>query len=295
MGQSSCELLQIVLHLQIPESISALEGDPGQIQQVVMNLVINASEAIGDEAGAITVAARPVNLDEAFIANHLPGQAVAPGPHVIFEVSDTGNGMSPEVMSRIFDPFFTTKVSGRGLGLSAMLGILRGHHAGINIYSEIGRGSTFRIYFPARTAAAETLPPPQAPARRRLPGGTVLVVDDEPTIRATASAMLESLGFKVLEAGDGIEALELFSAKEKDILLVLLDLTMPRMDGLAAFRAIHELNPAAKVILSSGYSQEEALQPFNGAAPAGFLKKPYQYKELRAELEKILVAESPIN
>ncbi len=280
---------KVVLHSEIPETLPALEGDPTQIQQIVMNLVINASEAIGDTEGSISIAARGVLLDESFIASHLPRQAVNPGPYVIFEVSDTGNGMNPETMSRIFDPFFTTKISGRGLGLSAMLGILRSHHAGVNFYSEIGRGTTFRIYFPAHKTT-ETLPHfPKAPERRRLPTGTVLVVDDEPTIRATAGAMFESLGFKVLEAADGIEAVECYKARGKDILLVLLDLTMPRMDGKAAFQSIYKLNPLAKVILSSGYNQNEAMPPFTEEAPIFFLKKPYQYKDLRIVLEKILL------
>ncbi len=280
---------KVVLHSQIPDDLPALEADPTQIQQIVMNLVINASEAIGDAEGTITIAARAAFLDELFVSSHLPGQAVSPGPHVIFEISDTGNGMDPKTMARIFDPFFTTKVSGRGLGLSAMLGILRSHHAGINIYSEIGRGSTFRIYFPAHQAVEHTNEAPRHPPRSSLPTGMVLIVDDEPAIRATAGAMLESLGFKVLEATNGIEAVELYKARGKDIILVLLDLTMPRMDGMSAFNAIHEMNPLAKVILSSGYNRKEALQPFLGIGPAGFLKKPYQYKDLRIELEKLLL------
>ncbi|MBL0209535.1 MAG: PAS domain S-box protein [Holophagaceae bacterium] len=281
---------KVLLHSQVPEALPALEGDPAQIQQIVMNLVLNASEAIGDSEGTIGISACASDLDEAFIASHLPRQAVDAGPHVIFEVSDTGIGMSPETMSRIFDPFFTTKVSGRGLGLSAMLGILRSHHAGINIYSELGKGSTFRIYFPAHQAVEKTLEPAPPPARPAFPPGTVLVVDDESTIRATAGAMLESLGFQVLEAADGIQAVEIYQAQGTDILLVLLDLTMPRMDGKATFQAIQELNPSAKVILSSGYNREEALHPFTGADPAGFLRKPYQYKDLLTELARILLS-----
>jgi len=280
---------KVVLHSQIPSDLPALEGDPAQIQQIVMNLVINASEAIGDAEGAITIAARSVNLDEFFISSHLTGQALTPGPYVIFEVSDSGEGMSPEIISRIFDPFFTTKVTGRGLGLSALLGILRSHHAGINIYSEIGTGSTFRIYFPAHQGVKNPPEPSGPPVHPSLPTGWVLLVDDESTIRATAGAMLESLGFKVLDAVNGMEAVELYKTKGKDILLVLLDLTMPRMDGIEAFYVILQMNPSAKVILSSGYNQQEALQPFIGAHPAGFLKKPYQYKDLVMELEKILL------
>ncbi|MBL0313686.1 MAG: response regulator [Holophagaceae bacterium] len=284
---------RVILHTEIPQDLPALEGDPTQIQQIVMNLVINASEAIGDADGNITLTARAITLDEFFISNHLIRQAVSPGPHIAFEVSDTGSGMSPATMSRIFDPFFTTKVSGRGLGLSAMLGILRSHHAGINIYSELGRGSIFRIYFPAHQAAEKAPETPKPPARLKLPPGTVLIVDDESTIRATAGAMLESLGFKVLEAADGIEALDLYKAHRQDIIVVLLDLTMPKMDGKAAFQAIQDIDPSAKVILSSGYNQQEALQSFVGIHPAGFLKKPYQYRDLRNELEKTLL-EDPL-
>ncbi len=283
---------KVVLHAEVPKDLPALEGDPAQIQQIVMNLVINASEAIGDAEGTIAINACDAQLDEAFIAAHLPGQGISPGPHVIFEVADTGNGMDHETISRIFDPFFTTKVSGRGLGLSAMLGILRGHRAGITIYSEIGRGSTFRIYFPAHQAPGKPQKTAKPHARPNLPSGTVLIVDDELTIRATAGAMLESLGLSVIEAADGVEAVEFYKSKGNDILVVLLDLTMPRMDGKAAFEAILELNPSAKVILTSGYNQHEALEPFTGAQPAGFLKKPYQYKDLRAELEKTLLDHS---
>lgn len=286
---------KVVLHSEIPDDLPALEGDPTQIQQIVMNLVINASEAIGDAEGTIAIDARSANLDELFISTHLPGQALHPGPHVIFEVSDTGNGMDRETISKIFDPFFTTKVSGRGLGLSAMRGILQSHHAGINIYSETGRGSTFRLYFPAHQSVEKSPEQRRSPAHPSLPTGTVLIVDDESTIRATASAMFESLGFKVLEAADGIEAVELYRTQGKGIILILLDLTMPRMDGMTAFHAIQEMNPFAKVILSSGYNQQEALQPFIGAGPAGFLKKPYQYKDLRTELEKILLENAAAN
>jgi PAS domain S-box-containing protein len=284
---------KVVLHIEIPEELPALEADPTQIQQIVMNLIINASEAIGDVDGTIAIAARPANLDESFISTHLPGQPLTPGPHVIFEISDTGDGMSPETISKIFDPFFTTKSSGRGLGLSAMRGILKSHHAGINIYSEIGRGSTFRIYFPAHQKAKPALESSRPPARRSLPTGTVLIVDDEATIRATAGAMFESLGFKVLEAADGIEAVEVYKRRSGDIILVLLDLTMPHMDGKATFHAIQDMNPMARIILSSGYDQDSALRPFMGTTPAGFLKKPYQYKDLRAELEKILFEKAP--
>ncbi len=280
---------KVALQALIPHGLPALEADPTQIQQVVMNLVINAAEAIGDQEGTISLTARTAMLDEAFIAVHLPGQAVNPGPHVILEAADTGCGMSPETIAKIFDPFFTTKVSGRGLGLSAMLGILRGHQAGISIYSEVGRGSTFRIYFPAHEVIVSPPAPPIPPARAALPTGTVLVVDDEPAIRTTASAMLESLGFKVLEAADGLEAVERYRSHQGEVILVLLDLTMPHMDGKDAFDAIREMNPLAKVILSSGYNQQEALEPFIRGSLAGFLQKPYQYKDLRTALEKILL------
>jgi CheY-like chemotaxis protein len=194
--------------------------------------------------------------------------------------------MSSEVMARIFDPFFTTKATGRGLGLSAMLGILKGHGAELCITSEEGLGSSFRLCFPAsedRTAAA--IPVTEANSSRRLQG-RILLVDDEDRILETIGSALQVLGLEVQTAKDGLEALERFREGRPD--LVLMDLTMPRMDGREAFQAMHALDPSIPVVLSSGYAAGETIETPAGLGPAGFLQKPYQLRELRLLLKRVL-------
>ena len=228
-----------------------------------------------------------MNLDSADLAAAFPLEPLAPGRYVTLEVSDTGEGMHPDTLSRIFDPFFTTKVHGRGLGLSAMLGILRGHKAGLKIYSEIGRGSSFKVFFPA--AMGQALPAVDAGSPGHgLFDGTVLLVDDEKAILQSTAAVLEHLGFKVLSAEDGQEAVEVFRENPERIDLVIMDLTMPRMDGREAFQAMQQLKPDVKVILSSGYNEQESIQRFLGKGLSGFIQKPYTLVSLRTMILKIL-------
>ncbi len=278
---------RIALRFNLEPRLPALEADGAQIQQVVMNLVTNASDAIGEADGRIGIRTGFQRLDEADITATFPTQTLKPGPYVFLEVSDTGCGMSPEIQARIFDPFFTTKAAGRGLGLSALLGILRGHQAGLKIYSEPGRGSTFKLFFPASEAALEA---GEAPREEPVPlfQGLVLVVDDEPVILETAEAALMHMGFTVLSARDGVEALEVFRAHPGEIRLVLLDLTMPRMDGRETFQALRQLRPDLPVILSSGYNEQESVQGFLGRRLAGFIQKPYPLKALRAVIAAVL-------
>jgi len=278
---------RIALRFDLEPNLPSLEADGAQIQQVVMNLVTNASDAIGEADGVIGIRTGFERLDAAYIESAFPTQALKPGPCVFLEVSDTGCGMSPETQARIFDPFFTTKATGRGLGLSAMLGILKGHHAGLKIQSEAGRGTTFKLYFPASEAAMT--PEVSLPQERKaIFQGLALVVDDEPVILETTEAALRYMGFTVLCARDGVEGLEVFRAHQEEVRLVLLDLTMPRMDGLETFQAIHQLRPDLPVILSSGYNEHESVQGFLGKGLAGFLQKPYPLKELRSVIASIL-------
>ena len=276
----------ITLRFDLGKGLPPLEADPVQLQQVVMNLVTNASDAIGDKDGVIRIATRLLELEAGRIAQDFPAQAVEPGPHLVLEVADSGCGMDAETLQRIFEPFFTTKVKGRGLGLSAMLGILRGHHAGIRITSVLGQGTAFHIYLPAKAGAVAEEPAPPASLALQ-PSGAVLVVDDEPDIRESAVELFRLLGFEtVFEASDGAEALEVFQARGAEISLVFMDLTMPRMSGREAFRALRKLDPAISVILTSGFNEEAGLD--GDDRPSAFLQKPYRFIQLRNAVTKVL-------
>ncbi|HJW74014.1 MAG TPA: PAS domain S-box protein [Geothrix sp.] len=292
--QEMTHLLQVsiskkaLLRLHLTPGLPPVEADGAQLQQVVMNLVTNASEALGEQEGVISISTGLMTLDDAYIASAFPTQTLAAGPYVTLEVNDTGQGMSPEVMARIFDPFFTTKPTGRGLGLSAMLGILRGHHSGLKIYSEVGRGSSFKIFFPAAQGTTAPAEPEDLGDLQSL-SGTVLLVDDEPSVLDATRPALEALGLTVLTARDGQEALECFQQNPDAIDLVLMDLTMPRLDGREAFQSMRLIRPQVRVILSSGYNEQETIQLFVGKGLAGFLQKPYTLDALRTALRKALL------
>ena len=276
------------LRFDLESRVLAILADAAQIQQVVMNLVINASDAVGDQEGTIHLSTSLAHLDERDLQNLCPGFSLEPGPYVLLEVADTGCGMSPEVLARIFDPFYTTKAAGRGLGLSAMLGILRGHGAGISIRSEPGRGSTFRLWFPASKEGPDASAPAVEGEFVNSLKGRILLVDDEELILEAMGSALEAMGLEVTLAHDGLEALTRYRDTSPRFDLVLMDLTMPRMDGREAFQAIRALDPSAVVVLSSGFTEQDSLRTPSGLAPAGFLQKPYQIKELRRVLQGVL-------
>jgi PAS domain S-box-containing protein len=279
---------KIALSFALDPALPPIAADAAQLQQVVMNLVTNAADAIGDRDGGITLSTRTRALDATSLASDFASQGLEPGPYAVLEVEDTGCGMGKEVLDRIFDPFFTTKKTGHGLGLSAMLGILRSHRAGIRIASEVGRGSRFGLFFPGRPG----LPPPPPPAPPALvPAhleGTVLLVDDEPVIRETGAASLEAMGLRVLTAKDGEEALATFEAHRAAIDLVLLDLSMPHMDGREAFLRLRALRADLPILLCSGFGDRDALLGLLEDGPAGFLPKPYPLAELRQALQRML-------
>jgi PAS domain S-box-containing protein len=273
-----------VVRYDLARDLPKISADPSQMQQLVMNLVTNASEAIGDEVrGLITIRTGVQAVDEATNVGLLPALPLSPGNYVTLEVSDTGCGMTQEVRERIFDPFFTTKFTGRGLGLSAMLGILRSHHGSLKVYSEPGRGSVFKLFFPAHALAAEDRPAVQAGAGWQ-GRGVLLVVDDEAPARAVARGLAEAYGFQVLEAADGQEALGLFDLRHRELSAVLMDLTMPHLDGRRAFLRMHEIDPGVPVVMTSGYSEEDVVADFLGRGLAGFLAKPYQSSQFLAVL-----------
>ena len=207
------------------------------------------------------------------------------GDYVFLEVSDTGCGMSQEVQQHLFEPFFTTKFTGRGLGMSAVQGIIRGHQGAMNVYSELGQGTTFKVLFPASHQTLDHHAEPRPlPKNTWQPSGTVLVVDDEGMIREVSSLMLEDIGFDVLEAADGQEGIEIYQQYQDKIVAILLDMTMPRLDGEGCFRELKRINPDVKVILSSGYNKQDVTNRFDGSGLAGFVQKPYNLNELEKSL-----------
>ena len=279
-----------ILTFNLDHTLPAVQADRSQIQQVVMNLVINASEALSDQGGAISVSTGTVDCDrEYMIACHGDVDEISPGKYVYLEVSDTGCGMDTATHSRIFEPFFTTKFVGRGLGMSAVLGIVRSQKGAIWIDSEVGRGTTVRVLLPASlTMAATRSVIEQAPTGATRWHGTVLVVDDEPLVLKMASEMLTLLGFDVQTALGGREALETVSQHATGMCLILLDLSMPDMDGAETFRQLQFIKPGVRVVVSSGYTEQECSRHFEWLSVAGFLQKPYRLEALKAKLREVL-------
>jgi two-component system cell cycle sensor histidine kinase/response regulator CckA len=268
-----------------------IEGDPGQIQQVIMNLITNASEAVGEWAGTITLSTKKLMCDDAcFAASRLQEKPPA-GEYVCLEVADDGCGMDEATIERIFDPFFTTKFRGRGLGLSAVLGIVRAHRGAIMVKSAPGSGTTVRVLFPiCRTSLDVEARAPGPPIDASAPKSrskAILVVDDEPSVRDLSAEYVAQLGFRALSASDGEEALALLRGHEHEIRCILLDLTMPRMDGLSTFRELRRRGFDGKVILCSGYGEEDATRRFALEGLAGFLQKPFLLEHLQTKLAEV--------
>jgi CheY-like chemotaxis protein len=237
----------------------------------------------------ITVSVGATRCDEEYLRKTELHDALAPGLYVHLEVTDTGGGMDAQTRSRIFEPFFSTKFTGRGLGLAAVLGIVRSHKGALKVYSEPGKGTTFKILFPAQEDAGEgariSASSPLADWRGK---GTILLVDDEESLIALGARMLEHLGFTVLTAGDGLQAVDLYRGRGKEIDLVLMDLTMPHMDGAEAFGELRRLNPDIRIVLASGYSHEDVASRFAGKGLSGVLQKPYTLAKLREALAGLM-------
>ena len=274
----------------LPGDLPAIEGDPAQIRQIAMNLITNAAEAIGEGGGAIKLSTGVVDADRTYLSgtyfdDHLPA-----GRYVYLEVSDTGCGMSPETQAKIFDPFFTTKFTGRGLGLAAAIGIVRAHRGALKVSSQPGLGSTFRLLFPGTDKKEEVRAEGPADVRWAPGHGTILVVDDESGLRNLARAVLENAGFTVLTACDGGDAIRVFRRHAGEVVAILLDLTMPVMNGDEAAAELGRIRAGVPIILSSGYSEREMAGRFAGKGLAGFLQKPYEPAALIAALQMALAA-----
>jgi len=241
--------------------------------------VINAAEAYEGRPGLVVVSTRVCRLAEGAIQPVFGLPQLAPGAYICLEVSDKGMGMSEETKSKIFDPFFTTKFAGRGLGLSAVLGIIRAHAGSIEVETEPGSGTAFRVYFPPSEGVARRNEDEAAAADLR-GAGTILLVDDEETVRSTATSALESYGYEVVAAYDGESALSVFRRDREKVSLVVLDLTMPVLDGEAVLERLREIDPDVRVVLSTGFSASEATRRFAGKRLCGFLQKPYTVQSL---------------
>jgi PAS domain S-box-containing protein len=271
------------LDLHLAEPLPAMLADRTQLRQVVMNLITNASDAIGAGVGTITVTTGTMIATREYLAQAYTSGSSDAGEYVFLEVRDTGCGMDAETQQRIFDPFFTTKFSGRGLGLAAVLGIVRGHRGVVRIQSAPGTGTTFRILFPA-SAGVVALPaskPEHVGARKH---ARVLVVDDESSVRAIAREALSRAGFTVLVAEDGPEAVERVKDDHQSIDAVLMDMTMPGMNGVDAMRAMRHLVPGLPVVITSGYSEQEAQERCGDDTFTGFVQKPFAPSALVAKI-----------
>ena len=287
----------VTIDLRLAEQLPAIMADAGQIQQVVMNLITNASEALGEQPGVVTIATDVMECDEKYLGQSRLEEQPAAGKFIVLMVRDTGCGMDRETSRRLFDPFFTTKFSGRGLGMAAVMGIVRGHHGALLVESELGKGTTIRVLFPLLEpgmpvmAEADLSITPEYTAAPLLRTGTILVVDDDSKVRNLCASMVGLFGYSTLTAADGEEAVELFRENSDEIVGVIMDLTMPRMDGLAAFTAMRCIKPEIRVLLSSGFSEEAAISRFADQGLAGFIQKPYHLSTLHKAIESVVMGE----
>jgi PAS domain S-box-containing protein len=283
------------LNLEINSTIPPIKGDADQIQSLVMNILVNSSEAIGDQDGDVTLRTGVMDCDEAYLRRSRLEEKPESGRFIFLEVTDTGCGMDADAQHKLFDPFFTTKFWGRGLGMPEVMGIVKGHRGAIMVDSDVGKGSSVRVLFPVsnkfrtpgvqtRAAVVTKAPMPESVARRK----TVLVIEDEEQVREFCCEWLNLLGYDTIAAVDGAEGVHVFSERMNEIDIVLLDFIMPRMNGIEAFEELIRIKPEVKVILCSGYTEEEIGQRFLGRQPACILHKPYEMDTLKAELGRLL-------
>jgi PAS domain S-box-containing protein len=263
-----------------------VKGDATQLHQVLLNLCVNARDAMPN-GGTLTVQAQSILMDEAY-ASSIP--EAKPGRYLLLRVRDTGTGMPPEVLERIFEPFFTTKDpdKGTGLGLSNVMGIMKGHGGFLQVYSQPGHGSTFNVYLPAADPAGDTEPLSKAPMKFRGQGETILVVDDEPGMREMARVLLQRMNFKVVTANDGEDGLMKVAEFHAELRLIITDLHMPHLDGLAFTRALRRKLPDIPVAVTSGRVDDISVKEFNNLGRVSFLDKPFTESELVAMLKTYL-------
>ncbi|MDA0814184.1 MAG: response regulator, partial [Verrucomicrobia bacterium] len=285
-------LLQVALpkkasiEYQLCDEPLFVEGDKAKLDQVIMNLITNAAEALENEVGRVVASTGIRTYDADELERFQPGSQLAPGPYIWIKVSDTGCGMSLETQKKIFDPFFTTKFTGRGLGLAAVRGIILRHGGGVGIESEVGKGTTFTVFLPSVNAPKKHLEPLKE-GSQNFSAKRVLVVDDEVEVRKTLERILRKAGFAVSQAGGGREAIEVFRKEQESIDCVLLDLSMPELDGVETFRELQKIRHDVRVLLNSGYAEQDVLNRVQGAGFAGVLQKPIAGDVLVARIHRV--------
>lgn len=279
---------KVKLDFKCPDDIPAIEGDPAQIRQVVMNLITNASDAIGDMKGAISLITGVADLDSHYLATCYLGDKLPSGKYVFAEVVDTGCGMDASVRDRIFDPFFTTKVKGRGLGLAAVLGIVRGHRGTIKVYSEVGKGTDFRVLFPASEKAAVIEPAAKTTKPRMSFSGSVMVIDDDEVVRAVTTQILKKLGFVPKIASDLNDAMKECESIT-DLKVIMLDVSLPEIGVEAALAEVKKRFSCVPILLVSGYNEQTATVNLRVGSFEGFLQKPFSAEALVDKLQEVLL------
>ena len=281
---------KVVLKYNFSDNLPLIEADVSQIQQIVMNLIVNASDAIGDKSGVISISTNVLECDKEYIDKLNYKEGIHEGVFVSLEVTDTGCGIPSEISGKIFDPFFTTKFTGRGLGLAAVQGIIRSHKGAIKVYSEINKGTTFKVLLPVfeNDIIASNFHINNKDMELITNNENILLIDDEESVRTIGKKMLEKLGFNVILSKDGIEGLDVIKSTPEKFSYIILDLTMPHMDGEECFREIMKLNKKQKIIMSSGYNEQEITQRFLGKGIAGFIQKPYTLTELKNTIKKVI-------
>lgn len=275
---------KITLRHQLSKTLPPIEADITQIRQLITNVVLNASEAIGNDPGYITIITSLLHLDHQYLAETFVGSDLSTGDYVCMEITDTGCGMDSETRSRVFDPFFSTKFSGRGLGLAAVHGIVRAHKGALEVISEKGKGSTFSILFPSCKATKAIQPEVKLPGGKWRGKGKILVVDDEEDVRTMLGETLKELGFDPLLASQGLEGIETYRKYQKDIVLVILDMIMPRMSGNEVYNNIRQINANAHILFMSGYSETEFPGVSDKKNPTHFILKPFKFMDLRDKI-----------
>ncbi len=293
---------RVEIYYNLQDNLPPVEGDCTQMEQVLLNLVTNAAESIQKQSGKIILRTQLRELSHEEIAHLFNGQSLNPGLFVELSVEDDGCGIEPEKLSRIFDPFFTTKFTGRGLGLAVLQGIVRGHGGGVSVESERDKGTSFRVFFPVKKRTEQVHLAHSVTSKaveqkngrllpKRIGSGTILIVDDEESVRYLASEILRLAGFDTLEAPDGETGVDLYLKHRSKIVAVLLDLTMPGMGGHATHVKLREIDPDVCIVLTSGYSNVEIARQFQNNPLSGFVQKPF----LPSELTKCIFAavESP--